>query len=120
MPWESMNKKHTDMINKAIRKVPARLRDDAFQAGCVGLVRGLEKSELYSHDNPDGYVYTCIRNEVMREIAALNPIYALDVRTFSELLKLKKAKAYGLDPASEGLSIATVEQLERILRHKRQ
>ncbi len=107
------------MINKAIRKVPARLRDDAFQAGCVGLLKGLGKV-AYSDSNPDGYVYTCIRNEVMREVAALNPIYALDVKTLGELLKLKRTKAYGLDPASEGLSLATVEQLERILRHKGQ
>jgi len=116
MPWEFMNKKHTEMINKAIKKVPARLREDAFQAGCVGLVKGLEKS--LDSSNPDGYVYTCIRNEVMKEVASLSPFYALDVRTLSQLLKLKKSKAYGIEPASEGLNTATVEQLEKILRHR--
>lgn len=112
-----METKHKEMINKAIRKVPNRLRDDAFQAGCVGLIVGLKSAE--GTDNPDGYVYCCIRNEVLKLMASLNATYSLDVRTLTNLLKYKRAKAYGLEPSSEGLTIANIVQLERILKDKR-
>lgn len=101
------------MINKAIRKVPNRLKEDAFQAGCVGLVVGLEKSN--GANNPDGYVYTCIRNEVIRLMASLNEIYAIDTNTLMKLLKYKKHKAYGQE-LSPKFTTATVEQLEKILK----
>ena len=109
-----MNKEHKEMINKAIRKVPSEMREDAFQAGCVGLVTGLKNSD--KTDNPDGYVYTCIRNEVLKLMASLNPYYALDVATLIKLLKYKRAKAYGLEP--EGLTTANIAQLEQILQNK--
>lgn len=112
-----MDTKHKDMINKAIRKVPTRLRDDAFQAGCVGLVVGLNSAT--GTINPDGYIYRCIRNEVLKLMASLNATYSLDVRTLTNLLKYKRAKAYGLEPASEGLTTANITQLERILQDKR-
>jgi DNA-directed RNA polymerase specialized sigma subunit len=113
-----METKHKEMINKAIRKVPTRLRDDAFQAGCVGLVVGLKSS--VGAINPDGYVYSCIRNEVLKLMASLNATYSLDVKTLTKLLKYKRAKAYGLDPTSEGLTTANIKQMEKLLQHKRQ
>jgi DNA-directed RNA polymerase specialized sigma subunit len=108
--------KHREMINKAIRNVPSHLRDDTFQAGCVGLVKGLQRAD--GTENPDGYVYSCIRSEVLKELASLHSLYAIDVRTLINLSKYKRAKAYGLEPSSQGLKPTTVEQLERILSNK--
>lgn len=90
------------------------MREDAFQAGCVGLVVGLKESA--KTDNPDGYVYTCIRNEVLKMMASLNTFYALDVRTLLKLLKYKRAKAYGLE--TDDLTTANIAQLEQILQNK--
>jgi DNA-directed RNA polymerase specialized sigma subunit len=103
------------MINTAIRKVPTRLKEDAFQAGCVGLVIGLKNSP--STSNPDGYVYKCIRSEVFKELAALNGIYSLDAQILINLMKYKRARAYGQDPTKE-LGAATIKQLEKIINTK--
>jgi DNA-directed RNA polymerase specialized sigma subunit len=112
MLWRNMDSKHKTLIDKAIKKVPSRLRDDAFQAGCLGLLVGLRN--LDKVENQDGYLYTCIRNAVMNEMASLHNIYCLDSRTLSNLAKYKKAKAYG---TRSEMKLATIEQLEKILRN---
>lgn len=85
------------------------MRDDAYQAGCVGLVVGLK--EVSSKNNPDGYLYRCVRNEVLKEMAVLNDVFALDTKTLLRLIKSREAKAYESEPR-----IATVEEIEEILQ----
>lgn len=85
------------------------MKDDAYQAGCVGLVLGLKESS--NKDNPDGYLFRCIRNEVLKEMATLHDVFALDTKTLLRLIKAKEARTYGHEPRT-----ATVEEIEQILQ----
>jgi len=105
---------HEDIIGVAVKHIPQELREDARQAGYIGLMNGLKNRALIQ-TNIRGYLYRCISNEMIREIAKLYRPFALSSNTFNQLLKYKKFKRFG---KLDSLSKMNVEELERLLRIK--
>ncbi len=106
---------HEDIIGVAIKHIPEELREDARQAGYVGLINGL-KNRSSVKSNLRGYLYRCVSNEMIREAAKLHRPFALNSNTFNQLLRYKKLKRFGrLD---ESTSKMDLEQLERLLSIK--
>jgi len=104
---------HEDIVGVAARKLPRELREDAIQAGYVGLLNGLKNKDSIK-TNLRGYLYRCVANEMIREAAKLHRPFSLNSSTFNQLLKYKKLKRFG-KPVCNTMS---VEELERILNVK--
>ncbi len=80
---------YENLIRGVLRNVPAHLRDDCYQAACVGLVKALKRDNAL---NQRAYIYGCMRSEVLDEIARLNYPISLNKETFLKLCKYKKSK----------------------------
>lgn len=105
---------HEDIIGVAIKHIPEEFREDARQAGYIGLMNGL-KNKSSIKTNLRGYLYKCITNEMIREAAKLHRPFALSQNTFNQLLKYKKLKRFCKQNSSTKMSI---EELERLLAIK--
>jgi len=105
---------HEDIINVAIRHIPEGLREDARQAGYIGLLNGL-KNKRTVRSNLRGYLYRCVTNEMIRELAKLHKPFALNSQVFNLLLKYKKLKRFGKEKLL-GCNKMTIEELEELLR----
>lgn len=97
---------HEDIVVIAANHIPREFRDDAIQAGYIGLLNGLKnKSKVKS--NFRGYLYRCVTNEMIKEVGKLHRPFALHSKLFVRLLKYKKLKGMGvnklLDPELEQL-----------------
>ena len=104
---------HEDIIGVAIRHIPERLRDDARQAGYIGLINGL-KNQRSVRTNLRGYLYRCVTNEMIREVAKLYQPFALSQNTFNQLLKYKKFKRFGKRINTSKMNIDELENLLRV------
>ena len=105
---------YEDIIGIAIKHIPEEIREDACQAGYIGLINGLKNRE-FIRTNIRGYLYRCVSNEIIRELAKLHRPFALSQNTFNQLLKYKKLKRFG---KLDNLTKMSVEELERLLRIK--
>jgi len=105
---------HEDIINVAIRHIPEEFRDDARQAGYIGLLSGLKNKDAV-RSNLRGYLYKCITNEMIREMAKLYRPFALKSKIFNLLLKYKKLKGLGKEKLL-GCDKTTIAELEELLR----
>ena len=105
---------HEDIIGVAIKHIPEELREDARQAGYIGLMNGL-KNKASVRTNLRGYLYRCVSNEMIREVAKLHKPFALSQNTFNQLLKYKKLKRFGkLDQSTSKMDLGELEKLLRI------
>lgn len=105
---------HEDIIGVAIKHIPEELREDARQAGYIGLMNGL-KNRSSVRTNLRGYLYRCIANEMIREAAKLHKPFALSQNVFNQLLKYKKLKRFGkLDSSSSKMNLDELDKLLRI------
>ena len=102
---------YEDIIGVAIKHIPEELREDARQAGYIGLINGLKNKESV-RSNLRGYLYRCISNEMIREVAKLHRPFALSQNTFNQLIRYKKLKRFGKLDNSTKMSI---DELERLL-----
>ena len=89
-----MLEQYENLIRAALKNVPNHLRDDCYQAACVGLLKALEKKNVESSRS---YIYVCMKNEVLGEVARLNYPIALNKETFLRLCKYKKSKTEDVD-----------------------
>lgn len=102
------------MIEKAANRMPLEYRDDAIQAGYLGLVKGLKNKDNVK-SNFDGYLFRCIKNEIIKEIGSLHRPFSLNPKIFCSLVKYKHMKKYDL----EGLALmdkASIVELEKIAK----
>lgn len=86
---------HEDIIIIASRHVPYEFREDAIQAGYIGLLNGLRNKHNIK-TNLRGYLYRCITNEMIKEVGKLHKPFALNSKLFVKLLKYKKLKGMGI------------------------
>ena len=105
---------HEDIIGVAIKHIPEEFREDARQAGYIGLLNGL-RNRSSVRSNLRGYLYRCVSNEMIREAAKLHKPFSLSSNTFNQLLRYKKLKRFGRQDNSSKMSI---DELERLLRIK--
>lgn len=105
------------LIYKILKKVPSHLRDDCYQAACLGLVKALEKKEDVTFFR--SYAYKCMQSEVIQELAALNDPLPLDHNTFFLLCKYKKEKNAGRDVAELNVSSDRLKNLIKLNDSKR-
>jgi len=99
---------HEDIIPVAANRLPSEFREDAMQAGYIGLMNGLKNTSIKK--NLRGYLYRCITNEMIREAAKLHKPFALSSGTFNQLLRYKKAKRFG-QVKSFKMSVSELEKL---------
>lgn len=103
---------YKDIINIALKNIPFELRDDARQAGYVGLLNGLASKT--PRNNQRGYLYRCAINEIIRELASLQRPFSLNRDIFCRLLKYRKLKRYGQEHLAKFKTLS-VETLEHIM-----
>jgi DNA-directed RNA polymerase specialized sigma subunit len=85
---------HEDIICIALSHIPRDLKDDARQAGYIGLMQGLKnKNKVVS--NFRGYLYRCVTNEIIKEMSKLYRPFSLNSKLFCKLLKYKKLRGIG-------------------------
>lgn len=100
------------MIEKAASRMPSEYRDDAIQAGYLGLVKGLQNKDNVK-DNFDGYLFRCIKNEIIKEIGSLHRPFCLNPKIFCSLVKYKHMKKYNLEGIA-ALSKTSIDELEKL------
>ena len=105
------------LINKILRRVPRHLRDDCYQAACLGLVKALQKKEDVTFFR--SYAYRCMQSEVLQELATLHEPFPLDHNTFFLLCKYKKEKNSGNDVSEMNVSNDRLKNLTRLSNTKR-
>jgi hypothetical protein len=92
-----MDPKHVGYLNKIVSRAPYHLRDDCRQAGLYGYLLAMKRRNDKARPQIkyfDTYVFLCMRNEVLSEIASLNGdgrgILSLDRKTFAAFSKHKR------------------------------
>ncbi len=85
-----MIKEYEPLIRSVLRNTPSHLRDDCYQAACVGLLNAINNKN--KTQNFRAYAYICMKSEVLNEIATLLHPMALDKTTFMMLCKYNKIK----------------------------
>jgi DNA-directed RNA polymerase specialized sigma subunit len=79
------------LIRSVLKNVPSNLRDDCYQAACVGLLQAFQKKD--SIRNFRSYAWSCMYHEVLTVVAQLKYPISLDKVTFMMLCKYKTAKS---------------------------
>lgn len=103
---------HEDIIGLVLKHVPCEFREDAQQAGYVGLLNGLKHAD--KADNTRGYLFKCVSNEILREVASLQRPFALNSDTFCRLLRYRKLKKLGKEYLAK-FNVLPIERLEQIM-----
>lgn len=118
----SLFEEYEPIINQilSVINVPNDVRDDCYQAACLGLIKAEKKKNKVKFFK--SYAVRCMKNEVIIELAKLrgpgNGIFALDAITFLLLSKYKKALKDG-DVSSLEISDRRVEDLNRLMNIRR-
>jgi len=105
-------KEYNEIINIALLNVPWELRDDARQAGYLGLLNGLSSNKKKT--NKKGYLFRCVVNEIIRELASLQRPFSLNRDIFCKLIKYRKLKRYGQEHLIN-FNTLSVKALEHIM-----
>ena len=106
---------HEDIIDIAIVNVPREFRDDARQAGYVGLINGLR--HLDGVENIRGYLYRCVQNEMIKEVAKLYTPFSVSPYMLNTLIKYKKLTRFN-SVSFRKVNKMDISEIERILRIK--
>ena len=93
-----MIEEYEPLIQSVLNKyAPKWLRDDCYQAACIGLLKALKNKD--NTTNFTSYAFTSMRNEVLEEVARLsgtgNGIFTLDKQTFLLYAEFKRRKNNG-------------------------
>ena len=110
-----MLEQYEKIFNTVLKKVPDHIRDDCYQAASLGLLKALEKKDTVKDLN--GYIYSCMKSEVLNEIARLNYPISLDKHTFLLLCKYNNIKNNDLDEELD-VSKSRLKNLEMLSRLK--
>ena len=105
------------LINKILSKVPSYIRDDCYQAACLGLLKAKEKEDSIKFFKT--YAYRCMQNEVTKEVARLhgigNALFSLDKITFLLFCEYRRRKNKGQDISDMNLSKQRIEVFEVLM-----
>ena len=103
--------KYKEIINVALKNVPFEFMDDARQASYIGLLNGLTNKKPVR--NKKGYLYRCVVNEIIKELATLQRPFSLNRDVFCKLIKYRKLKRYGQEHLAKfnTLPIKTLEHI---------
>ncbi len=99
------------LINSVLKKVPYHLRDDCYQAACLGLLRAFTKKDVAKNFRP--YAWSCMYHEVLTVVAELKYPMSLDKVTFMMLCKYNTAKHNDL-PIDKKLAECRVRSLTKL------
>ncbi len=93
-----MIEEYEPLIHSVLNKyAPAWLREDCYQAACIGLLKALQNKEQ-AH-NFGSYAFNAMRNEVLAEVALLsgvgNGTLSLDKQTFLLYAEFKRRRKDG-------------------------
>lgn len=97
-----------------IKNVPFHLRDDCYQAACLGLTIALMNKDKAKSFN--SYAFACMKSEVLKELAELAGPLSLDKTTFLLLHKYKKALANGEELNISESRKKNLDKLHRMYR----
>lgn len=111
-----MIKEYHGLINSVLKNVPSHLRDDCYQAACVGLLHAFNNKEKARSFN--SYAWTCMYSEVLTVIAKLNYPISLDKITFLMLCKYKTARHNNL-PIDKKLAKSRIRSLNKLSNLKK-
>jgi DNA-directed RNA polymerase specialized sigma subunit len=118
----SLFEEYEPIINQilAVIRVPNDIRDDCYQAACLGLLKAEKKQTKVKFFK--SYAVRCMKNEIIKEIARLRGsgqgIFSLDKITFLLLNKYKKGIRNG-DTSDLELSEGRESDLNKLLHVKR-
>lgn len=116
-----MIKEYEHLINKLLSKVPNYLRDDCYQAACLGLLNALERKDNIEHFNT--YAYRCMKSEIIKELGRLHGngsgIYSLDKNAFLLFCEYKKRINNNEDISDMKLSKKTSRCFEEMINSRR-
>lgn len=125
-PWSMyimQLKDYEYLISKILRKVPNHLRDDCYQAACLGLLKAQAKKKNTPIEYFNTYVYRCMQNEVTREIARMDGhgdgLFNLDASTFLLFCEYKKRKHNGEDIEDMNLTSGRIKTFDSLISCKR-
>jgi len=102
---------YKSLINSVLKKVPFHLRDDCYQAACLGLLRAFDKKETIR--NFRSYAWRCMYHEVLTVVAELNYPMSLDKMTFMMLCNYKRAK-HNNQPIDKKLAQSRIRSLDKL------
>lgn len=106
-----MIEEYESLINSVLKKVPYHLRDDCYQAACLGLLHAFEKKETIRSFR--SYAWRCMYHEVLTVIAELNYPMSLDKMTFMMLCNYKTAK-HNNQPIDKKLAQSRIRSLDKL------
>lgn len=111
------------LINKILRNVPSYIRDDCYQAACLGLLKAKAKENEHAVEFFKAYAYRCMQNEVTKEVAKLhgpgNGLYSLDKTTLLLYCEYKRRKSSDAGLEDMSLSKNRITAFERMIHSKR-
>lgn len=104
------------LIRSVLKNVPNNLRDDCYQAACLGLLKAIEKKD--SVRSFKSYAWSCMYHEVLTVVAQLKYPISLDKVTFMMLCKFKKAKNNN-KPIDKKLAKSRIKSLNKLFNLQR-
>jgi DNA-directed RNA polymerase specialized sigma subunit len=114
-------KEYEYLINKILSKVPSYIRDDCYQAACMGLLKAKERE--HSVEFFKSYAYRCMQNEVTKEVAKLhgsgNGLFTLDKTTFLLFCEYKRRKSRDASIEDMNLSQNRIDTFETMITSNR-
>ncbi len=114
-------KEYEYLINKILGKVPNYLRDDCYQAACVGLLKADKVRDSVKFFK--SYAYRCMQSEVIKEVAKLHGpgygLYSLSGAMFLSFCEYKRRKNSGASIDDMKLSKGTVNVFEKMINSNR-
>lgn len=119
---KTLFEEYEPIINQilSVIKVPNDIKDDCYQAACLGLLKAEKKRNKVKFFK--SYAIRCMKNEVIIEVAKLrgpgHGVFALDAITFLLLSKYKKALRDG-DTSSLDISDGRANDLNKLLNSRR-
>jgi len=108
-----MIEEYAGLIKSVLKRVPNHLRDDCYQAACLGLLYAFE-NETDDIRSFKSYAWACMYNEVLTVVAKLNYPMSLDKVTFMMLCKYKTAK-HNDEPIDEKLTKNRIRSLDKLI-----
>jgi len=106
---------YSKLINSALRNVPYHLRDDCYQAACLGLLSALASKDKI--ENFNAYAYSCMKSEILNEIATLMEPMSVGKNTYILLCKYNKLRSNNGDFDELNISQKRLENISRLSEH---
>jgi hypothetical protein len=105
------------LINSALKNVPYHLRDDCYQAACLGLLSALKSKDKVK--NFHAYAYSCMKSEILNEIATLMEPMSVGKNTYILLCKYNKLKSNNGNFGDLNISNKRLENISRLSEHSK-